>query len=274
MPSGLLSCETDMPAMLIEDSYIDFDKTAESGQCFRWQKNDGYWEAPVLAYNAKFRRVDDEHIEIVSEYDNEGFWRRYLGLERDYEHMLSVIDDEADSAELHTAYRFSSGVVILNQPFFETCVSFIISQNNNIPRIKNIIDKICQQNDGVFPDAYELGMLLENEDFGLGYRHTYLAEFCERYEQGNLSSLASFALLERHLNEERPSTEQVVDTLTSFTGIGPKVASCIALFSLGCIDCVPKDVWIKRAEKQYNIVWDARYAGFQQQLIFLWQKAA
>lgn len=257
--------------MIIFDSYIDFDKTAESGQCFRWVREGSKWSVIVEGRKAVFSRIDEKRIEVDSDFEDEKYWRTYLGLEHDYDMMFRKLCESA-SEDTQQAYESAYGIVILNQPFFETCISFLISQNNNIPRIKKIIGAICENTDGVFPTPSELGDLLGEQNFGLGYRHEYLRDFCARWNDPALEELRKSAPLSMRKTERKP-LEDALSILTSFTGIGPKVASCIALFSLGYIGCVPRDVWIKRAEEEYDLVWDEEYAGYQQQLVFFWQQS-
>lgn len=260
--------------MIFENSYIDLDKTAHSGQCFRWQlnkKEPDVWSVPVGGYIAKVRRIDESHIEVNSELEDEGFWSAYFDLERDYESMFAHLYEHAPDA-LKTAYSSSYGIVILNQPFFETCISFLISQNNNIPRIEKIIENICGGKNEAFPDACKLINVLNSKDVRLGYRQAYLENFCRMWMEGKLRSLEELSPLEHETIEIGRDTAKIIECLQEFKGIGPKVAACIALFSLGCIDCVPKDVWIKRAEQEYKIQWDSQWAGYQQQLIFFWQQ--
>lgn len=264
--------------MIFANSYIDVDKTAASGQCFRWKKTeDGAWHVPVCGYVADIRRIDDDHVEVLSDYTNEAFWRTYLDLDRDYEAIFRQLVCESNDVILTQAYQFAHGVVVLNQPFFEVCISSIISQNNNIPRIKKAIEGICLHTGGVFPDARALRDILIRSDLRLGYRQPYLFEFCQRFVQGELRHMEALSPLHAAMKDglacERPPLTDILGELQTYKGIGPKVAACIALFSLDYINCVPRDVWIKRAEDQYGVSWDAEFAGFQQQLIFYWQQA-
>lgn len=184
-----------------------------------------------------------------------------------------ILAENADPV-LDDAYRASHGIVVLNQPFFETCVSYLVSQNNNIPRIRNIVERMCTPFGGRFPNAEELAMILESEDLRLGYRQEYLEKFCCEYTNGRLNALESISPLEvqEHTSTKRPELDDTLNKLQDLWGVGPKVACCIALFSLGYIQCVPRDVWIKRAESKFDVAWDPECAGFQQQLIFYWQQ--
>lgn len=190
--------------------------------------------------------------------------------------MYKKILAENTDPVLNDAYRTSRGIVVLNQPFFETCVSYLVSQNNNIPRIRSIVERMCAPFGGRFPNAEELAMLLKSEDLRLGYRQGYLEKFCYEYVSGHLNALESISPLEaqEHTFTRRPGLGDTLDKLQVLRGVGPKVACCIALFSLGYIQCVPRDVWIKRAESKFDVTWEPEYAGFQQQLIFYWQQQA
>lgn len=278
---------------VLDDSYINLDKTAESGQCFRWHRStdeqveqgihEDTWVVPLLGDVGFLRRLNDRHIEVRCGFLDENTWRTYLDIERDYDAMFDALANKA-SDDMAEAYKEGHGIVVLNQPFWETCISFLVSQNNNIPKIKKTIMRMCGGIDEPFPNASTLIEKLREDDCGLGYRLKYVQEFCSREmsDDEKLISLEELSALwqQCHLDaraekniEQRMSMEEALSMLESYSGIGPKVAACIVLFSLGYIGCVPKDVWIKRAEEQYGITWDNEYAGFQQQLVFYWQQS-
>lgn len=257
----------------LEDRYLDLDKIANSGQCFRWQKSDGGYIVPVCDYTACISRKDSEHIVVDTDGGDEQFWRRYLSSENAQKMYRNIIESHTDNPLLNAAYESACGLSMLAQPFFETCISFIISQNNNIPRIKGIIEKICGGASAPFPTPEGVLQALGKDEVRLGYRKEYVEKFCCDYMSGKCRELEKLSLLDNLENTtDRPSLDEVMKQLQKFVGIGPKVAACIALFTLGYMDCVPRDVWIKRAEEIWHVDWDARYAGFQQQMIFYAQQ--
>lgn len=267
--------------MFYENSYIDLGKTAASGQCFRWREDEnapGTWLVPAEGHVARIKRTDENHVEVESDFEDKDFWAAYLDLERDYDAMFEHLYNSA-SRELKEAYEAARGVAVLNQPFFEMCVSAIVSQNNNIGRIKSIVESMCGGSTEPFPDAEQLAELLREKNLRLGYRQEYLEDFCRDWKSGTLDGLALLSPLlpensGKAINRQlaKKTAEEIVRELMKFKGVGPKVAACIALFSLGRIDCVPRDVWIKRAEEEFDIEWDEEYAGYQQQLVFFWQQ--
>ncbi len=243
------------------------------GQCFRWEPVDitnaenqagiyeADWEKPLspgYIYNSKqrylgiagryFALMEYEPYEstlTITGNGDEGFWRNYLDLDRDYGDIKTRLIREDSTIE--KAIDFGSGIRILNQDPWETIVSFIISQNNHIPRIKGCINNLALHfgdeiegteivGDAVGGDfrafsvpSPEVMGKLTVEDLApirLGYRAKYLVESAKQ-------------VCERGL----PGT---YEELLSLTGVGPKVANCIALFGLGERQSFPIDVWVKR----------------------------
>ena len=157
------------------------------------------------------------------------------------------------------AYQFGSGIRILRQDLWEVIISFIISQNNNIPRIKKSIQMLCDEFNGRFPTNDEL-LQMDLSNKGLGYREEYIRNICS-------CSIFDFGML------EGLTYEQSNEVLMSFKGIGEKVANCILLFALHYLDAFPQDVHIKRIiDREYGgelPEWaKSKYAGLFQQYIF------
>lgn len=239
--------------MVIEYPYdVDLDKIAKSGQCFRLRRRGiHYWYGPyvVLQLNDRKLWVEDS-IESV---------------------FLQTIDYSAIEISMskHSAYlkRCASeghGLMILNQPLFETIISFIISQNNNIKRIEGIIDKLCGNARQPFPNQEDLLKLdiTDWEDLGVGYRASYLYKAARMCDEVFIRRLY-----------ECKSTCEKLELLQTIPGVGPKVANCIALFALRAYDAFPKDVWIKRIiDKEFaghfDTTWCHDFAGIVQQYMF------
>lgn len=238
------------------------DHIFDCGQCFRWEKqDDGSYIGPALGKIVKISAVYDDcgskvTIDNCSKQDYETLWKTYLDMDRDYTSIKNILIEDDDV--LKKASEYGYGIRILKQDFWETVVSFIISQNNNIPRIKGCIESICKSF-GEPLGAYggkeyyaiptpEVMAGLTVEDLGeakLGYRAKYLIETAKQM----IAEGGPEAVKARLVEADNP-----IEELQSFTGIGPKVAACISLFGLGRMDAFPIDVWMRRVMNQlYDI---------------------
>ncbi|MDR1796669.1 MAG: 8-oxoguanine DNA glycosylase [Clostridiales Family XIII bacterium] len=237
----------------------DFDarQTFECGQCFRWaRERDGSYTGVVQGHFANVRYDNEEDtLTVWSDYmpKSEGlrarFWRDYLDLDRDYasiKRKLSLGDPVMEEA----VFR-AGGIRVLHQEPWETLVSYLISQNNNIPRIRGCIEMLCRsfgQRLGTFsgrelyafPTIRTLSQLYE-EDIDvckIGYRARYLAELSRQVDVDGGAFLAT---------GETADAEKMEGYLLSLSGVGPKVAHCVMLFSMRKFDRFPIDVWVHRA---------------------------
>ncbi len=253
---------------------FNLDHIFDCGQCFRWSRQeDGSYtgiamgkavnvslkEAPAGeasgAYGACGHGEGQPRLDLVidncSEEDFEKIWRSYLDLDRDYGAIKATLA-ESDQV-MAKAIEGGSGIRILKQELWETMVSFIISQNNNIPRIKGCIENLARlfgepagEYNGVqyynVPSA-EVMAGLTAEDLApcrLGYRAPYLVETARQVmERGGVEAVAADL-------EAASTPEEACEYLRGFQGVGPKVASCIALFGLGRLEAFPIDVWVRR----------------------------
>ena len=253
----------------------DFDlaKTFECGQCFRWDADEnGVYTGVARGCAARLRRAGGSIFISGTVGDFETVWRGYFDLDRDYGEIrrkLCVDDYMREAAE------YGAGIRILRQDGWETLCSFIISQCNNIPRIKKIIAALCREhgeklafNGGeiyAFPPAEKLAALGEDDLAPLrcGYRAQYIL--------GAARALAEGALDLEMLAGGEP--EQARLALKKLRGVGDKVADCTLLFGLQMLDAFPLDVWMNRAvAKHYGPGFDPGifhpYAGIAQQYIF------
>lgn len=226
----------------IEDSF-NLNQICESGQLFRYIHND---ELYTFIHRNHILHISQKDVCIYevscteSEWDE--VWVPYFDLNTSYRNVKLHILSKCKDPYLSKSIEFSNGIRILNQDIFEVIISFIISQNNNIPRIKSIIDKICRTYgeyiDGVylFPSYERLSHLSINElkSLGLGYRARYILSFLRCYPDIDFDSLAQM------------SDRDLFNFFKSFTGIGDKVAACILLYGFHRTSFVPYDVWIKR----------------------------
>ncbi|MDR0818644.1 MAG: hypothetical protein LBN43_03620 [Oscillospiraceae bacterium] len=236
--------------IIIKNDYFDLDKIADSGQCFRWNKvSENTYEIPAFNRVLTISQNGGEVSLDCSREDYDAIWNAYFDIDSDYEayHSAAV---SSGLPFLEAAANYSKGIRILRQDLWETALSFVISQNNNIPRIKLCLNRVIERF-GCFPEP---GDLSEGSLAGLklGYREDYIYDLAKRF------------------------TPDFTDFL-SVKGIGPKVYNCIALFGLGRKDAFPRDVWIKRVElEQFGGRFpEERFAGFagvMQQYLFYYGK--
>lgn len=250
--------------MVVEvNSFIDLDKIYLSGQCFRWEKYPrGVYVIPHKEYVLKVRQLDYYTLEVdCTEEYWESVWKDYFDEASDYACYEGSID-ERDSY-LREAAKYSRGMRILKQDIWETLISFIISQNNNIPRIKKIIANLVTVYGG-FPTADNILShpdLLD--DVGLGYRKGYLIEAAKRYKkEGGIHA---------------KDYDSAMNELLQYRGVGEKVANCVCLFGLGYKEAFPIDTWISKILHEH---YDGRfpvtkyygYAGVLQQYMFYYER--
>lgn len=247
-------------------------KTFECGQCFRWNadENGGY----VGVASGRAARVFTRGGMAVIECDEAdiGFWREYLDMDTDY---VKARESVMLGEYLTECAEYGRGIRILRQDKWEALCSFIISQCNNIPRIKSIVEKLCAMFGeametpwGVkysFPTASRVALLEEPELAPLrsGYRAAYIINAARAVASGDID-LEYAATLDG--NETRKY-------LKSLNGVGDKVANCAVLFGLHRMDAFPVDVWIKRALKEnlpagFDPATLGDYAGLAQQYMF------
>jgi len=267
----------------------------ECGQCFRWnEKPDGSYIGVVE--NAVIEVVKNGNDVIFeSNSDNlEEVVTKYFDLNRDYEQIKQTLSNIDENLAKSIAY--GKGIRLLNQDLWETIISFIISANNNIPRIKKIIETLSKtygkkiefkgETYYTFPKPEELASVTI-EDFrkaGLGFRDKYVYKVVQMVQSGRLN------LDELEKIEE---TSKIRDVLLSLPGVGEKVADCILLFSsLKRLEVFPIDVWVRRVmnelylkqedetkvdKKQIQKLAIEKYknlAGIAQQYLFYWKRGA
>ncbi len=245
-------------------------ETLDCGQAFRWQEiEQGLWQGVAFGKYLKLSAKND----VITFYDTtledfNNIWHSYFDLDRNYgEIIASLSGDEV----LKTASSFAGGIRILRQEPWEALCSFIISQNNNIPRIKGIVERLCDnfgerinENFCTFPTAERIAAL-SLEDLAVlrsGFRAKYILDAAKKVSSGEIDLET---LKTASLDEARAE-------LMKIYGVGAKVADCTLLFGLSHIDAFPKDVWIKKAmEKLFGGILPecaSPYAGIAQQYIF------
>lgn len=226
--------------------HFDLEQTFLCGQCFRWEKDEnGVFYGVVANHAAKAYYHDPKTIYIESSNPDLIYWSRYLNFSCDYNNVESEL---AGDQRLVPCIESGQGIRILQQDLWETLVSFIISANNNIPRIKKIINKLCElygekiEFDNKifygFPSAEALADLDLSDlaEIKAGFRDKYILDAAKKVASGQVN-LSEITKLNNHSAKAQ---------LMKINGVGTKVADCILLFAMGRHDVFPLDVWTKR----------------------------
>ena len=288
---------------MIEQKYIlknansfELKDIFDCGQCFRWNKQDDGSYTGVFGKNVlNIKKIENDIIfKGICENDIKITIEKYFDLNRNYEiikKQLSNIDND-----MKKSIEYGSGIRILNQDLWETIISFIISANNNIPRIKGIIERLSERyGDEIkyegntfytFPTPEQLRNVSVEEyrKLGLGFRDIRLYETTKKI-------LSKDVDLEKM--QKNPNTLEVREQLLTLSGVGPKVADCILLFStLKRFEVFPIDVWVRRvmndlyikekdetkvSKKQIEEIAQDKFgnlAGLAQQYLFYWRREA
>lgn len=232
---------------------FDLEQTLSCGQCFRWEKEtDESYTGVAFGKVLNIKKVGDGEFLLsdTTRFEFETIWRSYFDLDRDYQKIKNKlsIDDEI----MKSAVDFGGGLRLLNQEPWEMLISYIISSNNSISNISRCIKNLSERygtsiwREGKqyysFPTAKQLEGAGEEElmECRVGYRCKYIAAAVKLVRNG----LVKFDEL-KEMDYEKAKQE-----LLKIPGVGPKVADCIALFSLGKHEAYPIDVWIKRVTEQ------------------------
>ncbi len=256
--------------------------TLSSGQCFRWSERDGRMCGTAMGRYVEIAQKGDIVTIYGADSGDEALWRRYLDLDRDYAAIRALVVQT--EPRLREAAAFAGGIHILAQEPWEALCSFLISQNNHIPRIRGIIRRLCvtcgQPAAGweyaagagaeptadamCFPIPEEMAGLTEKDwkAMGCGYRAGYLAELVRETVAGRFRVEDLCGV----------STNDARRELLKRKGVGPKVAECVLLYGLGRMECFPIDVWVGRGLQGEFAGMEAlrrsEYAGVAQQYIF------
>lgn len=264
---------------------FSLSQTLECGQCFHFEKT-GEEEYNICALNHLLHISQTE--DMITFYDTtledyEGIWENYFDLKRDYGIIKETLLEKNDA--LKPAVDALWGVRILNQDFFETLISFIISQNQQIPRIKRIVNDISYNHGkrftdtmSAFPDCDSILMAGEEKMRAAkaGFRAPYIIDACQKVKAGVIDEKAL----------RNAGYDGCIEQLMSIKGVGHKVANCTALFSLGYRNAFPVDVWIKRVMESLYFNGEAspaeimelakelfgEYGGYAQQYLFYFGK--
>ena len=265
----------------------------ECGQCFRWNKEEDGSYTGVVGHNVLNVKKNENEVTITGLCSEkiEELCKKYFDLETDYEAIkekLSKIDDN-----LKISIEYGKGIRILKQDTWEALISFIISANNNIPRIKGIIERISKKYGKIikwqgkeyytFPTPEELSKasVVDLRKLGLGFRDKRVFE---------TTRLVNTKQIDIYELEKIIHTKKLREELLKYPGVGPKVADCIMLFSMRRFEVFPIDVWVRRVmtelyfenetkiepnNKQilkYAEETFGKLAGLAQQYLFYWRR--
>lgn len=290
-------------------SYMDLRQIADSGQCFRMTEKDGVFSVISREHYLEVRDEtgsrDFSQERIFTFYcDNESlrFWEHYFDLEHNYGDYIGSVRKKY--SYLSCAADAGGGIRILNQDPWEMIITFVISQQKTIPKIREAVEALSRQYGTKhetfsakdkksivwysFPSPEQLSKASEEtlRQMKLGYRAKYIFRLCQDAVSGNLNLDAL----------KQMSYEEAMTYLKSFYGIGTKVANCICLFGLHHIEAFPVDTWIeqilmeqyyRKRKKKYDALPKSRlydeiihdyfgmykgYAGVMQQYIFYYER--
>jgi N-glycosylase/DNA lyase len=271
-----------MEKIVFDKEYFNIYDTLSCGQTFRFFPfNQGYF---VISDNYACYLVYEQDKTVIYT-ENKDYFENYFDLKKDY----SLIVNRAKSYNIEyltKAAEYGKGIRILKQNTFEMIISFIISQNNNIPRIKGILKRLCEslgeKNEFMgeiyysFPDIEAIAD--KNENFfmqlGLGYRSSYIESTAKKLLNTDIDNLKKF------------NTFELKKKLLEFKGIGGKVADCILLFGFNRFDSFPVDVWIDKLYHEnfcgteskrdkiteYFLNFFGEYSGYIQQYLFYYKR--
>ncbi len=253
-------------------SDYDLNETFLCGQCFRWDKYENGFKGFIydtLCY-VYFENEDLVVKTLSKPLDMDSFAKKaedYLAINVNYKELKEKFSEDEI---MKKAISYAPGIRVLNQEFFENLLTFIISQNNNIPRIKKIVDALSEKygekvgDTYRFPTPLELKDVTEKDYFDLkvGFRAKYLYDAVGKINSGQIKKEVI----------DTKSYAQAKEYLLQIKGVGPKVADCVLLFSCKKYESFPKDVWINRAlEKLFDNKLPQcikGYEGIAQQYIF------
>lgn len=279
--------DTGNGVLLRDVEHFEPEHIFECGQCFRWNRQeDGSYLGVAMGRVLRVRRTGEGILfEGTNMEDFQEIWIKYFDMKRDYGRIKEVLSRDP---VLEKAVKFGYGMRILRQDVWETLISFIISANNNIPRIKRTIEKLCRcfgekvEYNGeiyyLFPSPEKLVHAKEEDilNCGCGYRARYIASAARVVARGEMDIYA-IENLDTHAGRQN---------LLRLQGVGPKIADCILLFSMGKYDAFPVDVWVKRVMEYFYLGKDTslkavqgfasrrfgRLAGFAQQYLFYYAR--
>ena len=260
-------------------NHFDLNKIFDCGQCFRFNEKDGKFVGVACNKLIKLEQKDESTVIIYgitkSEFDK--IFCNYFALNDDYESIdADIIKRLNNDQNIVKAIEYGKGIRLLHQDGWEALCSFIISQNNNIPRIKKIIENMSMafgekidEDYYSFPTAQALYNAGADKIFALktGFRAKYIYDASEKVCSGKINLDLIHDM----------TTEEAAKYLMQIKGVGLKVASCALLFGFNKTDAFPVDVWMKKAMDKYypqglDISNLGKNAGMIQQYLFYYER--
>ena len=234
-------------SLIIKNDCLELKKTLFCGQCFRFsEREDGIFCGVAGNRYIELEQLSDGIALLNAEKSDEAFWNGYFDTELDYNALF-----EKFSADKTLAVACKErGIRVLRQEPFETLISFIISQNNNIRRISGIIGRLCEsfgtkigENIYAFPTKDQLRGIEEADLAPLraGFRAKYIVDAVEKVTSGEINLNGLYEI----------PTDEAREILKKIKGVGNKVADCVLLFAFHKTECIPMDVWMKRVMTTY-----------------------
>ncbi len=249
--------------------------SCECGQCFRFEKiSEDEYTLVACGHKLDILRHEDGWLfKDMDEAEFKGLFLEYFDLARDYG---SIIADFSHDEAISRAAKAGGGIRIFRQDPWETLISFIISQNNNIPRIKKIIEALCRLLGEKKGEVYSFPTAESIARAGIeglapiksGFRAKYIVDAANKVISGEVD-------LNRVAKE---GYEAALEELKLIKGVGDKVANCVLLFGFGYYEAFPIDVWVKKViGKYYTDGFDpktlGKYAGIAQQYLFYYERS-
>ena len=236
--------ENEKGILLRDVKCLDIELSAFCGQAFRWKKTEeGFIKGTVKGKTAVIEKKDEGYFfHGCTEKEFREVWVEYFDLGEDYE---KICESFSPDENVKKAVEMYYGIRILRQEPWEALCSFIISQNNNIPRISGIIDRFCslygeenEKGEFSFPSYEKLDGLTPEDLSSLkaGFRSKYIIDAAQKLINKEI---------ELHKIYEMP-IEEARQELMKIKGVGPKVAECTLLYGFGRKEAFPVDVWVKR----------------------------
>lgn len=249
---------------------FDLSQIFDCGQCFRFSNFDGKYRGVAFEKTlTSYQKGANIILENVSFEDLQHMWSSYFDFDVDYEKIAENF--LGINHVMDAAVKECCGIRILRQDFWEVLCSFIISQNNNIPRIKKIINAMCvffgdDVGEGVrsFPKPQILASLSEEDlaPISAGFRAKYIIDAAQKVSLGAIN----------FENLENMSNDECRDRLMQIKGVGPKVADCVLLYGMHRLSAFPMDVWMKRVMDKFfpseKSEFFGAYAGVAQQYLY------
>ncbi len=266
--------------LTISDDF-NLSRIAESGQCFRWEKLSAERYRILNGTACLYAEtLGDHRFQFsCSETEFNDIWYRYFDLDQDYTGIRARISKK-DDFFLWSASEQEKGIRILRQDPWEMLITFIISQNRNIPSIRRSVDMLSRtcgelktdvlgETYYAFPAPSSVASLDKDALIAcrLGYRWKYVLAAARATASGIFDP--------DRLKDEDDAT--VTEVLTALYGVGAKVADCVSLFGFHRINAFPKDVWIKKIlSEQYPSGYPfdlySPYNGIYQQYMFAYYR--